>query len=781
MANLSCFPYALGRPAAAFTLPRRCSLKRRRSCLTGTARLRQYRSCFLLPPSQQFSRALHTAKILRDAVTKTWSSNIYTRLNSDPLEIRLLEIVPTPAPGDTDSDIICHLRTFELSEAPPYRCLSYVWGVSDPCPIHIVHESTSASEKIHVTKNLFGFLQRMRERSDDLGPQTEYLWIDALCVNQDDMGEKAAQVPEMGAIYARAEGVIAWLGWEDDLRGNGVRNAQNQNAEADVADAMQYIRDINVRYRAWLECTKTDHLQEMRAFSFGDPRMYQALGLDYPTASTWAALGALLDRAWFSRTWIAQEAVLARSMIFVCGSQVVSREEVVEMVLFLYHSGLLFILALNNSDAEERFTRMPGYSTLLFAALWQDCYRTPMDVHGFGILQGLDLDNVRIGDALEVLLRQTRSFGASEPRDKVFAPLALLRQMTKSATKNRLDLELDYTSSITDVYSKTAAYILKGSSDLALLSLVEDESLRAESTLPREALQRMPSWVPDFTTTLFHPFGDKFVAKYSPLKDRQPRCTVGQDGKILQLEGFLLGSVSKLATNLTDMFLSFDLRELVEFCLRLDMVYHNGEDRTEALWRNLVVNRNGLVYPAPTTLGSSFKHMLSVWTAYHLYGNADEPKNAQAQIQWEKWSCFDRLHMSSPSAAATIPSLEELRTFCVKWRTIVFSEDGEEKTNRFNEMCTQHMQYSQSAAHVYNSRRLFTTRSGYLCVGPASTQLNDQIWVVSGGVTPLVLRPLDSGVGQYFKLVGEVYVHGMMDGEILDQKREDDFQKLLIK
>jgi Heterokaryon incompatibility protein (HET) len=43
------------------------------------------------------------------------------------------------------------------------------------------------------------------------------IWIDAICINQKDIGEKNVQVPLMGEIYASAACVIVWLGAGDAL------------------------------------------------------------------------------------------------------------------------------------------------------------------------------------------------------------------------------------------------------------------------------------------------------------------------------------------------------------------------------------------------------------------------------------------------------------------------------------------------------------------------------------------------------------------------------------
>ncbi|KAK3367648.1 hypothetical protein B0H63DRAFT_515459 [Podospora didyma] len=46
-------------------------------------------------------------------------------------------------------------------------------------------------------------------------PQSKFVWIDAICINQDDLDERPAQVKLMGAQYSQAERVVAWLGPAD--------------------------------------------------------------------------------------------------------------------------------------------------------------------------------------------------------------------------------------------------------------------------------------------------------------------------------------------------------------------------------------------------------------------------------------------------------------------------------------------------------------------------------------------------------------------------------------
>ncbi|KAH7184607.1 uncharacterized protein B0J16DRAFT_340213 [Fusarium flagelliforme] len=61
-------------------------------------------------------------------------------------------------------------------------------------------------------------------------------------------------------------------------------------------------------------------------------------------------------------------------------------------------------------------------------------------------------------------------------------------------------------------------------------------------------------------------------------------------------------------------------------------------------------------------------------------------------------------------------------------------------------------------------RRLFLIDSGHLGSSCGSTQVGDEVWIVSGCPVPLVLRKSDDHERCYM-LVGESYVHGVMSGE----------------
>ncbi|KAK4158650.1 heterokaryon incompatibility protein-domain-containing protein, partial [Cladorrhinum sp. PSN259] len=129
----------------------------------------------------------------------------YTSLDSSKPQIRLL----TVHPGGFDDEIKCSLHLTSLDETIAFTALSYVWGDPSICEPIIVNGSV-----VSVTVNLKAALRRLRQEEN---PQV--LWVDAICINQADLDEKAAQIPFMSRIYSTAGRVVAWLGEDHEFLG----------------------------------------------------------------------------------------------------------------------------------------------------------------------------------------------------------------------------------------------------------------------------------------------------------------------------------------------------------------------------------------------------------------------------------------------------------------------------------------------------------------------------------------------------------------------------------
>jgi hypothetical protein len=132
---------------------------------------------------------------------------MYSPMNS-PSCIRLLTLLP----GKSGMPLRCELAKFDNPPTGSYEALSYAWASVSTSENIEICEATNPDQvvgSLPITRNLFDSLRRLRTEAPRL------LWIDALCINQEDLEEKGNQVARMGHVYRNASRVIVWLG-EDE-------------------------------------------------------------------------------------------------------------------------------------------------------------------------------------------------------------------------------------------------------------------------------------------------------------------------------------------------------------------------------------------------------------------------------------------------------------------------------------------------------------------------------------------------------------------------------------
>jgi hypothetical protein len=127
----------------------------------------------------------------------------YSPLSLGPDSIRLLRLMPDQ---DDTADIRCELFEYSLQSSCKashlYEALSYVWGSpGEKLPIFIHGHS------FDVTVNLRAALSRLRNHSME-----RTLWVDAICIDQQNLRERGHQVQLMAKIYGQANRVVVWLG-----------------------------------------------------------------------------------------------------------------------------------------------------------------------------------------------------------------------------------------------------------------------------------------------------------------------------------------------------------------------------------------------------------------------------------------------------------------------------------------------------------------------------------------------------------------------------------------
>lgn len=109
-----------------------------------------------------------------------------------------------------------------------YAALSYVWGPQDPASMRDIVVNNKV---IRVGCNLEAALRAMQD-STELRAGLK-LWVDSICINQNDIMERSHQVRRMRAIYSGARSIIVWLG----------------EADADTHKAMELITLLSFQFR----------------------------------------------------------------------------------------------------------------------------------------------------------------------------------------------------------------------------------------------------------------------------------------------------------------------------------------------------------------------------------------------------------------------------------------------------------------------------------------------------------------------------------------------------
>lgn len=162
-------------------------------------------------------------------------SHIYSPLNPNKREVRLLTILPE---RNGESPVRCTLQTASLDNPPKFEALSYVWGDALATVGIIVHDLP-----FNVTTNLGAALRSLRYPR-----KQRTMWIDFICIDQRNIGEKNTQLPLMGQIYKVASSVIAWLGPLTPNREQTIsmikRNPSNQTTFAGMLWKMRQAKSI---------------------------------------------------------------------------------------------------------------------------------------------------------------------------------------------------------------------------------------------------------------------------------------------------------------------------------------------------------------------------------------------------------------------------------------------------------------------------------------------------------------------------------------------------------
>jgi hypothetical protein len=396
-------------------------------------------------------------------------TSVYNYKSLEPGCIRLLTIHPDI--GTTyEDELLCSLSTVNIGDIhlPAYEAISYTWPPPDSRSLSRIRFAHSTAKKLEdgtwkwiyevssneclcVTQAVEKILRRLRSQAA-LDGVWKTIWIDQLCINQQDNDERAEQVLRMGEIYARAKGVITWLG--DEVEEDEMQLAfdcMNRLAKMekwwwdDPCQAPQTIANRIPMFRPW----------ELE----GDDKEYVPL-------EEWSALRQMfISRAWFRRAWVLQEVVMAHTSTVLYGSSLEISWHTVEVACQVIHSMGIYMGPFDHAEKD------PGYAI-----------NNVLQVCGIRatIQRQSDPQGLRL---MERLLIATRNLEATNPRDIIYSKFGIARN-------NRPLPKPDYSADVRDAYVRIAMYwMYNWKSNLDMLNEVQLS----------DRDHRLPSWVPDWS------------------------------------------------------------------------------------------------------------------------------------------------------------------------------------------------------------------------------------------------------------------------------------------
>ncbi|PSN60391.1 HET-domain-containing protein [Corynespora cassiicola Philippines] len=554
-----------------------------------------------------------------------------------------------------------------------YMALSYTWG--DPA---ITRRILVNGIKMDVTENLDAALRVLRTQ-----PYIKNgwkIWIDALCINQQDIIERATQVKRMRDIYHRAITPVVWLG----------------PSSPDSQQAIQLIKAI----------ARDDDLQNPNSLSsvlhndqavFGD--------------GSWKAFHEFALRRFWSRAWILQEISLGKAdMPVLCGEETVRWIDIHRVFKLLNRTDeTINVYMQRELESAGRQLDKRIFETL-------------------GVVEEIEVfkREMAADDSVDLfrVMGLSRLVAATDPRDKAYGLLALMDQELARR------IQPNYKASVEEVYT-----------DFAKLAIDVSKTLEVIRCVGATGMYSLPSWVPDWTSArMLGSLGDE---PHNACGSTTAQISYAEPGA-LTCRGFIVDTFDGMGCIWQDESGRGWPKSTVQQSKNTLNAYGSFENMREAIWRTLVANRNVqverltkdwsslLAVPALVKAqGTLPNEDLEVLASSHFakYCNWFFEGNADFLVAGEKMSTY---LLSEPSFAEISPS---------DLRDALIARD-----------------------RINLSRRLFTTKKGYVGMARQDVLLTDIICILYGCSMPVLLRRINNG----YQLVGECYVHGLMEGGALD-------------
>ena len=687
---------------------------------------------------------------------------LYEYVPIKPTEIRLLYIQPAK---NLDTDLFVSIQTIADTDVGPgalqeYEALSYHWGsgpaikpvylegqellpktnFNDLAVLKMIVPDCRKGKRFYVRSNLDKALRHLRDHTE-----TVILWVDAICINQDDKVEKPAQIAKMKHIYNKAYNVCIWLG-------DGKGEEGKEDRSKDFYAAMEFSQEVI-------------KLQDL-----------EGLSQDSRKTKSWSNLLDLTRCSWFSRRWVIQELALARQATIHFGNINVPWQEFADAIgLFALNYHRIRALFRQSSDEKifrnyKNFNELEPLGAKVLVDAITNTFRRSVDDSLFEPVSDL-----------ETLISSLAFFESSDPRDTIFAVLNIARESLLPDTPGENAVKpphLDYEENILEVYTDFLEWVVYSTSSLDMIcrqwALPERNNPGGRKN--PTPLIMLPSWIQivprGFQEQSFNGRinGDSIVGKagrrrYNASYGKKPDVRFAQRWRLIPNE-----RVSRVNSAPVYLGAHNDHRRETDTCgppgrtslshrlhvkgleisavtwtsspisggvITKECLEKGGLKKSEEglrkvpdkLWRTLVADRN-----AEGGIPPPWYHRAA------LYCMARSDNNGHISTR--------ELLDGGPSADGELPHV--LAEYLKRVQAITWNRT-----------------FIEGTPQTHNLEPLYG-------LGPPETEKGDCVCVLFGCSVPCILRPHTCKHGaKYFEFVGEAYIYGSMDGEAIAMLSEE--------
>ncbi|KAG4439709.1 hypothetical protein IFR05_004787 [Cadophora sp. M221] len=779
--------------------------------------------------------SLYFAPVPRPEVQAYMATFEYSRLPPNTRSFRVFHLFPRRPEDQTSGDDLSgilrgRVEVMNIDEDCRYNALSYCWeGSIDPSPYTrqrkdriLIEELDGRISQLLISPALSTALRYLRSRGQSLP-----LFVDQICINQQDEGDKNQQIDLMGDIYRNCVCVVAWL------------DVATKYTDA-LFDFLPRISRNELLLQLIQQPQRQSHIleaaMEKRTNFSGSEMLEQDVKVMVElTREHWGRFPhrGFLDiclRRWFRRIWIIQEACLGPKMMFVCGRRSCSANalEIASKFRLLgprcqeLEGGSPLEHHQAKWDKEAMHNAFMG-TTVVFRIFQERAAALgpPLEEQSVAMSRGLaslvtkfNVDTMVHGPWVRL--------GFSNPRDTIYA----LRGLVSDGDPVSERLVTNYMLPPATIFTDFTRLLFDASTghpaiDTLLLSQMDTKRIDG-----------LPSWVPDWSANVVIPYG--YHSGCIPMfnaggGNREPYVCPEVDvssPNILSVKGILLCKIDRVGEHFMEpssrrpahpmetptllpqsIFHFFrEVRELCEWAskqpnsasipsiAKLDeavwVTTTGGHGFTKTTEQSLLGTRIvdgkpllGFLWDfqlqmdlLPTAIKRRRDGLASISTTWAANKRGD-PTNRFPLLS-TLYASF--IYWSSRLLVEVLHLYRLYRIFIMQPYIFLFKESedmlyysifGAQKTD---------IGFLKYVLGRHTRRKCFVSRAGHVGLGPVDTHLGDVVVVPLGATLPVVLRP-GTTVNDPWTYVGEAYCHGFMDGEALVDANKPDKRWFKIK